>query len=85
MIAGASTLGQSMVSYIEVILEKNQFLVPIIALFKGWILDKPEEHMIKMKYLTGGRVEHEVSIISQVFSCLAFRGWRILDSFGRCS
>lgn len=35
MIAGASTLGQSMVSYIEVILEKNQFLVPIIALFKG--------------------------------------------------
>jgi len=41
-----------------------QFLIPITALFQGRILDKPQERMIKTKYSTGGRVEHEVSISS---------------------
>ena len=38
----------------------SQYLVYIIGLFQGRIIDKPEEHMIETEYSTGGEVRHEV-------------------------
>lgn len=38
-----------------------QYIVPIVALFQGRVIDKPEQAMDESKYLTGGEVEHEVS------------------------
>ena len=38
-----------------------QYIVPIVALFHGRVVNKPEEVMPKTKYSTGGQVEHEVS------------------------
>ena len=43
-----------------------QYIVPIVALFQGRVIDKPEQTMIKTKYLTGDEVEHEVSILFNV-------------------
>ena len=39
-----------------------QYMVPIVALFQGRVIDKPEQIMSKTKYSTGGEVEHEVSM-----------------------
>lgn len=39
-----------------------QYIVPIVALFHGRVVDKPEQTMRETKYSTGGDVEHEVSI-----------------------
>ena len=38
-----------------------QYIVPIVALFHGRVINKPEERMVETKYSTGGEVEHEVS------------------------
>ena len=37
-----------------------QYLVHIIGLFQGRIIDKPEQDMLETEYATGGEVEHEV-------------------------
>ena len=39
-----------------------QYIVPIVALFQGRVIDKPEQTMVRTKYSTGGDVAHEVSI-----------------------
>lgn len=39
-----------------------QYLVPIVSLFQGQLINKPEQSMLKMHYSTGGCVEHEVSM-----------------------
>ena len=44
-----------------------QYIVPIVALFQGRVIDKPEQAMIETKYSTGGDVEHEVSTWFDVF------------------
>ena len=38
-----------------------QYIVPVVALFQGRVIDKPEQAMIETKYSTGGEVEHKVS------------------------
>ena len=38
-----------------------QYIVPIVALFQGRVIDEPEQTMVETKYSTGG-VEHEVSM-----------------------
>lgn len=38
-----------------------QYIVSIVALFHGRVIDMPEQALIETKYLTGGVVEHEVS------------------------
>jgi len=38
------------------------YIVPIVALFQGRVIDKPEQLMVKSKYSTGGDVEHEISM-----------------------
>ena len=38
-----------------------QYIVPIVALFQGRVIDKPKQPMEKTEYLTKGEVEHEVS------------------------
>ena len=43
-----------------------QYIVPIVALFQGRIIDKPEQSMIETEYSTGGEVEHEVSTLFNV-------------------
>jgi hypothetical protein len=42
------------------ILMYAQYLVRIIGLFQGRIIDKPEQDMLETEYATGGEVEHEV-------------------------
>jgi len=37
-----------------------QYIVPIIALFHGRVIDKPEQPMTETIYSTGGEVQHEV-------------------------
>jgi hypothetical protein len=39
-----------------------QYIVPLVALFQGRVVDAPEKAMIATKYSSGGGVEHEVSI-----------------------
>jgi len=43
-----------------------QYIVPIVALFQGRIIDKPEQPMMETQYSTGGDVEHEVSTLFNV-------------------
>ena len=38
-----------------------QYIVAIVALFHGRVIDKPEQAMKGTEYSTGGDVEHEVS------------------------
>jgi hypothetical protein len=38
-----------------------QYIVPVVALFQGRIIDKPEQEMVETEYSSGGEVEHEVS------------------------
>lgn len=38
-----------------------QYLVPIMAIFQGRVIDMPEAKMAETKYSTGGEVEHEVN------------------------
>jgi hypothetical protein len=38
-------------------------MVPLIALFKGRIIDKPESDMPEATVTSGGEVEHEVSAL----------------------
>ena len=56
-----------------------QYIVPIVALFQGRIIDKPEQSMMETRYSTGGEVEHEVSTLFNV--CHEF--WN--GYFGRSS
>ncbi|KAF8230837.1 hypothetical protein L208DRAFT_1399821 [Tricholoma matsutake] len=44
----------------------DPYIVPIVALFQGRVIDKPEQIMMKTKYSTGGDVEHEIFIIAGV-------------------
>jgi hypothetical protein len=37
-----------------------QYIVPIVALFQGRVIDKSEQTMVATEYSTGGEVEHEV-------------------------
>ena len=37
-----------------------QYVVPIIALFDGRVVDKPEQPLTATRYSTGGEVEHQV-------------------------
>ena len=39
-----------------------QYLVRIIGLFQGRVIDKPEQAMLETEYASGGEVEHEVCI-----------------------
>ena len=38
-----------------------QYIVLILALFQGHVVDKPEQTMMETKYSTRGQVEHKVS------------------------
>jgi hypothetical protein len=40
----------------------TQYIVPIVALFQGRVIDMPEQAMVKSKYSTGGDVGHKVSM-----------------------
>ena len=53
-----------------------QYIVPIVALFQGRVIDQPEQAMVETKYSTGGDVEHEVS--NSFRSCKFHNGY-----FGR--
>ena len=37
-----------------------QYVIPIVALFQGRIIDRPELSMEETEYSTGGKVRHEV-------------------------
>jgi hypothetical protein len=39
-----------------------QYIVPIVALFQGRVIDKPEQAMLETTYSTGGEVKHKVSM-----------------------
>jgi hypothetical protein len=58
------------------------YIVPVLALFHGRVVDKPEEAIAANAFATGGEVEHEVRSTSQLFEgflCEAFAGhydWR---------
>ena len=39
-----------------------QYVIPLMALFQGRVIDMPEKAMIGTQYSTGGEVEHEVSM-----------------------
>lgn len=44
-----------------------QYIVPIVALSQGRVIDKPAQRtVVKTKYSTGGEVEHEVSTLFNV-------------------
>ena len=43
-----------------------QYIVPIVGLFQGRIIDKLEQPMTATQYSTGGRVEHEVGTFFNV-------------------
>jgi hypothetical protein len=43
-----------------------QYIVPIVALFQGRVIDTPEQAMMETQYSTGGGVEHEVSTLFNV-------------------
>ncbi|KAF8239885.1 hypothetical protein L208DRAFT_1560090, partial [Tricholoma matsutake] len=42
------------------------YIVPIVALFQGPVIDKQEQAMIETKYSTGGNVEHEIFMIGGI-------------------
>jgi len=44
------------------ILGYAQYLVRIIGLFQGRVIDKPEHDTLETEYASGGDVEHEVRI-----------------------
>jgi len=44
----------------------TQYIVPILALFQGRIIDNPEQPMMGTRFSTGGDVEHEVSTLFNV-------------------
>jgi hypothetical protein len=39
----------------------KQYIVPIVALFRGRVINKPAQAMMETRYSTGGEVEHEIS------------------------
>jgi len=43
-----------------------QYLVPIVALFQGRVIDTPEQAMIETEYSTGGDVGHKIFMIGGV-------------------
>jgi len=43
-----------------------QYIVPIVALFHGRVVDKPEQAMKGTEYSTRGDVEHEIFMIGGV-------------------
>lgn len=48
-----------------------QYIVPIVALFQGRVIDQPEQTMVETQYSTGADVGHEVS---WVFICASSIG-----------
>ncbi|KAM6493583.1 hypothetical protein JOM56_011717 [Amanita muscaria] len=42
------------------------YIVPIIALFQGRVIDEPEQAMVETKYSTGGDVEHVIFMIGGI-------------------
>ncbi|KAF8718635.1 hypothetical protein AX14_011683 [Amanita brunnescens Koide BX004] len=49
------------------------YIVPILALFQGRLIDKPEAPMIKTEYSSGGEVEHEIfSVGGALFFVMEF-------------
>ncbi|KIL59813.1 hypothetical protein M378DRAFT_84610 [Amanita muscaria Koide BX008] len=42
------------------------YIVPIIALFQGRVIDEPEQAVVATKYSTGGDVEHEIFMIGGI-------------------
>jgi len=44
----------------------DPYLVPIVALFQGRVIDKPEQAMMETKYSTGGDVDHEIFMIGGI-------------------
>ncbi len=43
-----------------------QYIVPILALFQGRLIENLEEPMVKTEYSSGGEVEHEVGTLFNV-------------------
>ena len=48
--------------FVMLFLGYAQYLVRIIGLFQGRVIDKPEQDMLETEYARGGEVEHEVCI-----------------------
>jgi hypothetical protein len=42
--------------------EGRQYLLPLLALFRGRIIDKPEDNIVESDVSTGGEVEHKVIV-----------------------
>lgn len=40
-----------------------KYYIPIIGLFQGRIIDRPEQAMISTVHSSGGEAEHEVSVL----------------------
>jgi hypothetical protein len=64
--------------YMRFVLINGICIVPIVALFQGRVIDELEQAMVETQYLTGGDVEHEVSMIFHL--CNFYNGY-----FGRSS
>ncbi|KAF8219194.1 hypothetical protein L208DRAFT_1373583 [Tricholoma matsutake] len=43
------------------------YIVPLIALFHGQVINKPEQAMTETLYSTGGKVEHKIFMVGGVF------------------
>jgi hypothetical protein len=55
-----------------------QYIVLIVALFQGRVIDEPEQAMVETQYSTGGDVKHEVSMSFHL--CKFYNGY-----FGKSS
>ena len=44
----------------------TKYLIPIVGLFQGRIIDKPEHSMTSTSYSSGGEVEHAVSVLRNI-------------------
>jgi hypothetical protein len=44
----------------------TKYLIPIVGLFQGRIIDGPENFMTSTAYFSGGEVEHEVSVLLNI-------------------
>ena len=58
--AGMSTKKWTLAMRLLMVRLLLQYIVPIIALFHGRVIDKPEQAMTETIYSTGGEVGHEV-------------------------
>ncbi|KIM89513.1 hypothetical protein PILCRDRAFT_769359 [Piloderma croceum F 1598] len=44
----------------------DPYIVSIVALFQGRVIDKPDQSMAETEYSTGGEVEHKIFMIGGV-------------------